>query len=322
MYVLVFAFSLFIDVCFYIETTWVWPFAQLMHLEVRGGAKTPKLKAEGFLRPPRTEWCINWTKRHTHVVLLLSHTLRENIGVFRIFRFLTRANHLWKRHRSVSLTRCYGDVIRFTCDVIRVPVPTRTVNITTISSLKTVLKPLVYINKKKSYYTFISDKIMRNWIGRYLWNISKLWMLSLVTSASLFEVLPLCFHTSHYLSNLGIFFVHLLVPVCVQIVTIKSSRDEFSLEKDLFTPNSLSRACEKYILVASSTSPNWPHLLRCSSQSNRRKILESESPWSGLNTEPHGPKTYIQVSALLHRYIFWINNHLPFTLRPEGPMLV
>ena len=80
-------------------------------------------------------------------------------------------------------------------------------------------KPLVYVDHRFIFIccAFMSGKTMWDWIDQSffkLWYISKLWVSTLLISASLLEVSPLCFHESHYLNNSGMYF-HLLSYFCV-----------------------------------------------------------------------------------------------------------
>ena len=84
------------------------------------------------------------------------------------------------------------------------------------------------------------------------------------------------------------FFAHFLIPVWGQIVTIKSSWDEFALETALFNSNNLFRA-KTYFKVVSSTSPKGPICFAWHNQSDCMKILEP--PWSVFDIEPYDRKT-------------------------------
>ena len=105
----------------------------------------PKQRAEEFLPQPQTEFCIHfWAKCHTHVVLLLSHTVFVKILPFlKVLPFLLRADYLWKCQVSAKLVVL---VLPQACDVMMVPVATRSANMMNISSLKIIL--LVYIDPR------------------------------------------------------------------------------------------------------------------------------------------------------------------------------
>ena len=81
------------------------------------------------------------------------------------------------------------------------------------------------------------------------------------------------------------FFVHLLIPVCGQIGTIQSSRDEFFLEKVLFPSNS---SCETYRYWPTPDPQMGPICFAWYSQSNCWKVLKPA--WSILGIRSHGPK--------------------------------
>ena len=118
--------------------------------------------------------------------------------------------------------------------------------ITNISSLKTVPTKLVYMNQRFIFVccTFISRKTVWNWIDWYFWNCGiflnfycffanqclTVWGITIVfPQVSLFK----------QFRNIFFLFINImLILMWSQIVTMKSSWDEFFLEKVLFTSNS------------------------------------------------------------------------------------
>ena len=115
-------------------------------------------------------------------------------------------------------------------------------------------------------------------------------MFSFLTSSSLFDILSLCFSKSHYLSNFGIFFVHLLIHVRGQIMTIKSSRGDFVWERALFTSNSLFRATKKILSIGHGRFPYGHNLLNA---------------WTA-NQIPGNPGTTV---VCIGHGTFWLENH-------------